>query len=158
MAPAEGDGSDEDREWRNCEDARLRTAVSRSYYHVYVELKYRLIDARLEWKQKPYSFPSVDTHTKVRTAIESVLTRKHLLSAALRELLEGRKQADYDWLSEVTGAGAEAAEKLAEHASRAIRTLTPAEIARIAGELFQIEAKFFADREAERKARRLAKE
>jgi uncharacterized protein (UPF0332 family) len=85
-------------EWNGCENARFRAAVSRAYYAVFLEVKYRVIDLRPEWRHSPAKFPKVKIHGIVEKALQAV-NRGQLLSRNYRQLSDSRKDADYNWSS-----------------------------------------------------------
>jgi hypothetical protein len=85
-------------EWAGCENARCRTAVSRAYYAVFLEVKYRVIGLRPEWRRSPRSFPRLRVHGILASAIQAARSGK-ALSQDLRQLSVARKDADYDWNS-----------------------------------------------------------
>jgi hypothetical protein len=83
-------------EWAGCENARFRAAVSRAYYTVLLEVKYRVIDLRPEWRQSPESFPRNRIHGILADAIRAARSG-YTLSRGLRQLSTSRKDADYVW-------------------------------------------------------------
>lgn len=85
-------------EWNGCENARCRAAVSRAYYAVFLEVKYRVIKLRPEWRRSPATFPKIKVHGAIEKALQAV-HRGQLLSRNYRQLSDSRKDADYNWSS-----------------------------------------------------------
>jgi uncharacterized protein (UPF0332 family) len=83
-------------EWVGCENARFRTAVSRAYYAVFLEMKYRVIGLRPEWRRSPATFPKIKVHGIFEQAIQAAPSGK-ILSRGIRQLSDLRKNADYEW-------------------------------------------------------------
>lgn len=83
-------------EWAGCENARFRAAVSRAYYAVLLEVKYRVIGLRPEWRRSPQSFPRHRIHGILADAIRAIRSG-YTLSRSLRQLSTSRNNADYVW-------------------------------------------------------------
>ena len=114
-----------------CEHARLRTAVGRAYYAVFLTLKARIVDARPD-----RHFPTVDAHRKLREALESVLGDDDLLVAYLKKLLRERKRADYELRFPLLASEALEAVHHAYDALRLVDQLSATAVAATANELF----------------------
>ena len=84
------DSSDPTR-WADIQDARLRSAISRSYYAVFLRLKERLEGARRGWKM-----PRHNVHKKLGEALEGVLPQSHKLVMFRKRLWGQRKSSDYE--------------------------------------------------------------
>jgi hypothetical protein len=91
------DGTEEQvAEWEAMENSRVRAAVSRAYYAVFLRIKYRLIRLRGEWRADPSRFPSTDVHSLLTRALRSVPACRPVADD-LRHLIDSRVQADYEW-------------------------------------------------------------
>ena len=77
--------------WREMEPGRFRSAASRAYYAVFLQLKFRIQKARL-WTQ----FPRTRVHTKLKGVLSDKLEDSHPLPGYFRKLLIARTTADYD--------------------------------------------------------------
>lgn len=120
--------------WDDCEAARARTAVSRAYYAVFLQLKGKLLGART-WTE----FPRKDVHRKLTDALTAALGGSHKLVLLYRPLLNKRKLADYDAGREILPVTAESMATSAWTALDEIDALSPAEIRRIADNLYDID-------------------
>lgn len=128
----------DDRElWADCEDARSRAAVSRSYYAVFLALKARLLDARI-WARprQPGAFPERDVHSKLLTALQGQLGPAHLLVADLKALRRLRAEADYDLRTPHSTDGAVPSVDRAADALDRVDTLSAGDIKAIANRLY----------------------
>ncbi len=83
-------------EWVGCENARYRAAISRAYYAVFLDMKYRVIGLRPEWRHSPQSFPKIRVHDILASAIRAARFGS-ALSHDMRQLSTARKHADYEW-------------------------------------------------------------
>lgn len=87
--------------WRDIEEARCRSAVSRAYYSLFLHLKERIEPAR-----RDFSFPKDGIHTVLRLALEEELGSGHPLVQAIKRLWFNRKNCDYECEPRQTNPGA----------------------------------------------------
>jgi uncharacterized protein (UPF0332 family) len=74
-------------DWQACEDARLRSAMSRSYYSVFLQIKQRV------WEyDRTFDFPKHKVHAKVAWAFRAIAPRR---AGEMAKLLTKRNDADY---------------------------------------------------------------
>lgn len=85
---------DEGAEWHAISEARLRCAVGRAYYAVFVQLKMMLIPVRPEWKGGR-GFPADGVHRNLRAALEESLAGT-ALADDYAFLMTRRGKADYE--------------------------------------------------------------
>jgi uncharacterized protein (UPF0332 family) len=126
--------------WLVCEDARARSAVSRSYYAAFRVLKSRLLERREEWRRDPSRFPSRAVHENVKKALTQHLSDKHVVVREMKALLRQRNRSDYEFVPELTCIDVEADLVAAEAAIDAIGQLSNDELDGIALELTQLDA------------------
>jgi hypothetical protein len=82
----------DDPSWNACENARSRSAVSRSYYAGFIALKVR-VEPHL--RKLGREFPQADAHRRVKDALKRAGHAR--LSAQFEELRRARESADYAW-------------------------------------------------------------
>jgi hypothetical protein len=128
--PAEIDTQD----WAECEEARSRSTISRSYYGVFLALKGRLAGARRNWK-----FPHNDVHRKLHQALLDELGAEHQLVINMRSLLRTRKRADYELGAHFDEDDADSFSSLGWDCLGEVQNLSDTDLARIANRLFDIE-------------------
>jgi len=125
-------------EWNGCENARFRAAISRAYYAVFLEVKYRVIGLRPEWRHSLENFPRAKVHGIVEKALRAA-RRGQLLSRNFRQLSDSRKNADYDWSSLYRRDMAEAELNVARTLFHELSRLTSQEWQAIANRLHSLQ-------------------
>jgi hypothetical protein len=121
-------------DWAECEEARSRSAISRSYYAVFLSLKSKLSRARRSW-----TFPHNDVHRKLHQALLAELGAQHQLVIGIRSLLRDRKRADYDLRAHFDETASDSVLSLGWDCLDEAENLSQAELARIANRLYDIE-------------------
>lgn len=122
--------------WERAGNSRVRSAVSRAYYSVFLALKYRLSRFRAEW---PRNFPRNAVHAKVQRALSGALGVSHALTGNFKQMERARSFADYDWTHPSRLGEARSAIQVARESLTYIDQLTDDELRKLAGELAHID-------------------
>lgn len=120
--------------WSECEDARSRSAISRSYYAVFLALKAKLSSVRRQW-----TFPQVDVHRKLHQALLDELGAGHQLVIGIRSLLRSRKRADYELRAHFDEDDADSQVSLCWDCLDEVQNLSNSDLVRIANRLYDVD-------------------
>lgn len=131
---------DQKKLWLDIEDARARSAISRSYYAVFRVWKHRLIENRVQWSKSPSQFPKHRVHANLLDALKIVLGEKHPIVDDMRSLLRQRNDCDYTFQPALSERHALDEIDVADSLIAEIRALEDATVAIVAFELHRIDA------------------